>query len=587
MRPMPAAPDVPPQTCPACGAVVDVPDAEPLARIACPACGEMLRVERAFDHFIVTEMLGVGGMGSVYKARDTRLDRFVALKVLRKELSADPLEAARLEQEARATASINHPNVVQVYSAGHAHGQIYLVMELVDRGSLDDLMAEKTRVPEAEALAAGIQAARGLQAAHEKGLIHRDVKPANILFGEGQTAKIGDFGLAIAAEQKAEAQNEIWGTPYYVAPERLNNEAEDFRSDIYSLGATLFHAIAGQPPIEGETTSAAELRQLKSNPPDLRAVTSDVSGETARIIKRMLAPDPAKRFGSYAELIKELQRAANPSASDSEQKSRCPSWIPFAVLAIVALLGAGFFVAKREATPASSTTSTSTATPDNTAALRREEEARGQAAAREKQRIEAEAAQRAKAEADAREAARQKLLEQESPSWEKALADARGKIATYEFGAALVAIDTAKVTEPSLVEAQSDERKKMSWLRDWKATLIEDIRSGRFVAPVEVRGARYTGASKADDARITFKLPPYGTVDLEWTKIPPATLLAMSTSLIHANAADVADRQWLCAIFAAATGQSDAAHSLGEMAAKAKPEYREQMKLLEPAQPNS
>src|SRR3982751_4717404 len=106
MRPMPAAPDVPPQ--------------------ACPSCGEMLRVERAFDHFVVGEMLGVGGMGSVYKARDTRLDRFVALKVLRKELSADPLEAARLEQEARATASINHPNVVQVYSAGHAHGQIYL-----------------------------------------------------------------------------------------------------------------------------------------------------------------------------------------------------------------------------------------------------------------------------------------------------------------------------------------------------------------------------------------------------------------------------------------------------------------------------
>src|SRR3954464_6121387 len=302
MPPMPAAPDVPPQTCPSCGAGVDVPEAEPLARVACPSCGEMVRVERAFDHFIIVEMLGVGGMGSVYKARDTRLDRFVALKVLRKELSTDPLEAARLEQEARATASINHPNVVQVYSAGHAHGQIYLVMELVDRGSLDDLMAEKTRVPEAEALAAGIQAAQGLQAAHEKGLIHRDVKPANILFGEGQTAKIGDFGLAVAAEQKAEAHNEIWGTPYYVAPERLNNEPEDFRSDIYSLGATLFHAIAGQPPMEGETTSAAELRELKSNPPDLRAVAPDASRDTSRIINRMLAPVPADRFGSYAEL---------------------------------------------------------------------------------------------------------------------------------------------------------------------------------------------------------------------------------------------------------------------------------------------
>ncbi|MDQ6764793.1 MAG: serine/threonine protein kinase, partial [Verrucomicrobiota bacterium] len=212
---MAAEVDAPPQTCPRCGRVVAFPNAEPLARVACPGCGEMLHVERAFDHFNIVESLGGGGMGSVYKARDTRLDRFVALKLLRKELSADPVEAARLEQEARLTAAVNHPNVVQVYSAGRAHGQIYLVMELVDHGSLDDLMAQHARVPEAQVLAAGIQVARGLQAAHAKGLIHRDVKPANILFADAQTAKIGDFGLAIVAEQKAEAQNEIWGTPYY------------------------------------------------------------------------------------------------------------------------------------------------------------------------------------------------------------------------------------------------------------------------------------------------------------------------------------------------------------------------------------
>jgi hypothetical protein len=107
------------------------------------------------------------------------------------------------------------------------------------------------------------------------------------------------------------------------------------------------------------------------------------------------------------------------------------------------------------------------------------------------------------------------------------------------------------------------------------------------VAPVEVRGAKYTGAAKADDTRITFKLPPYGTIDLEWVKIPPTTLLAMSTSLIHANAPDAADRQWLSAVFAAATGQAEAAHSLGEAAAKTKPEYREQLKLLSSATPNS
>src|SRR3954468_23686178 len=309
MPPMPAAPDVPPQTCPSCGAVVDVPEAEPLARVACPSCGEMVRVERAFDHFDIVETLGVGGMGSVYKARDTRLDRFVALKVLRKELSAEPAEAARLEQEARLTAAVNHPNVVQVYSSGIAHGQLYLVIELVEHGSLDDLMAQHTRVPEPQVLEAGIQVAKGLQAAHERGLIHRDVKPANILFSQKQTAKIGDFGLAVAAEHKAETQNEIWGTPYYVAPERLDNAPEDFRSDIYSLGATLFHALAGKPPMEGETTSASELRKLKAKPPALRSVAPKVSRETARVIDRMIAPDPANRYASYADLIQDLQRA--------------------------------------------------------------------------------------------------------------------------------------------------------------------------------------------------------------------------------------------------------------------------------------
>ncbi|HEV8184662.1 MAG TPA: serine/threonine-protein kinase, partial [Chthoniobacterales bacterium] len=184
------------QSCPACGIAVDVADAEPLAHAACPGCGEKFRVQRAFDNFLLVETLGAGGMGAVYKARDTRLDRFVALKLLHRELSADPTEAARLEQEARVTASVNHPNVVQVYSSGTAHRQIYLVMELVDHGSLDDLMAQSPRLPERQVLATGIQVARGLQAAHERGLIHRDVKPANILYADAQTAKIGDFGLA-------------------------------------------------------------------------------------------------------------------------------------------------------------------------------------------------------------------------------------------------------------------------------------------------------------------------------------------------------------------------------------------------------
>jgi tRNA A-37 threonylcarbamoyl transferase component Bud32 len=325
--------------------LIDVGSEEPLARVACPSCGEKFRVERAFDNFALLETLGVGGMGSVYKARDTRLNRFVALKILRTELSNDPAEIRRLEQEARATAAVNDPNVVQVFSSGTDHGQFYLVMELVDQGSLDDRMAEQGRVPEAQVLETGIQVARGLRAAHEKGLIHRDVKPGNILFSSEQTAKIGDFGLAVAAEQNAEAQNEIWGTPYYVAPERLNNEPEDFRSDLYSLGATLYHAIAGRPPFEGETNSASALRDLKNRPLSLGVAAPGLRKETVRTINRMVAPDPQERFASYDELIEDLEHARD-ALNPSGKKAKRRRLMLATLLLFVVLGGAAFYFYK-------------------------------------------------------------------------------------------------------------------------------------------------------------------------------------------------------------------------------------------------
>ena len=177
------------QSCPACGAKVDTSKAEPLARVACPQCGEKLRVDRSFNNFLLLETLGTGGMGTVYKARDTHLDRLVALKLLRAEPGTATDPTSQLQHEARVTASINHPHVVKVYSLGSDHGQFYVVMELVDHGSLDDLIAQLKRVPEERVLDIGIQIANGLAAAQEKGLIHRDIKPANILFSDEQTAK--------------------------------------------------------------------------------------------------------------------------------------------------------------------------------------------------------------------------------------------------------------------------------------------------------------------------------------------------------------------------------------------------------------
>lgn len=322
MSPGPAA-DGCLQPCSNCGALVDVREQEPLARIHCPLCGTAMRVSRQYNHFSIVETLGSGGMGAVYKALDRNLNRMVALKLLRRELSADESYIIKLEDEARITASINHPYVVKVFSFGSDRGQYYIAMELVDKGSLDDLMQLQQTVSELQVLQVGLQVASGLQAAHQRGLIHRDVKPGNILFADAHTAKITDFGLALLAEHEAEGRGEIWGTPYYIAPEKLNNEPEDFRSDIYSLGGTLFHAVAGRPPFEAESASLVALKHLKSRAVSLQAFAPDVSSETAYVINRMLHKDPNQRYASYAELIDHLKYASD-TVTAKVNKPRTP-----------------------------------------------------------------------------------------------------------------------------------------------------------------------------------------------------------------------------------------------------------------------
>src|SRR2546423_8038365 len=176
------------QTCPACGASIDTTGAEPLARLECPNCGEKVRADRKFDHFVILETVGIGGMGTDYKARATLLDRFVALKLLRKDLEGGLDATAELRQEARAAAAVNHPNIVQVFSSGEDHGQFYLVMELVEHGSLDDLIEQQTRLSEEQALEAGIQTAKGSRPPYATGLVPREPKPASLPFTDDQLA---------------------------------------------------------------------------------------------------------------------------------------------------------------------------------------------------------------------------------------------------------------------------------------------------------------------------------------------------------------------------------------------------------------
>lgn len=371
------------EACPACATLMDVTLIQPFTEIHCPSCGQSIRARKQFNCFTILGLLGEGGMGSVYKALDVTLNRHIALKVLKKEISANPDEQEKLAIEAQMTASITHPHVVKVFDFGQDHGQFYLAMELVERGTLDQLMNVQRRVAEAQMLGVGIQIALGLQAALDVGLIHRDIKPGNILFSDSHTAKLVDFGLAIVMDEGAQSKGEIWGTPYYIAPEKLDNQPEDFRSDIYSLGGTIFHALAGRPPYEAETASMVALKQLKSQPVSLQAFAPDVSSETAYVVNRMMAKNPADRYQSYEELIghltyardKLMERARNPQQPkarvvlETEETKKWSALLSLGILAVVLAIGFVVFLNRGAIFPAPVPVIVAMSTEDATSAL--------------------------------------------------------------------------------------------------------------------------------------------------------------------------------------------------------------------------
>jgi len=263
-----------------------------------------------FGNYELERELGQGGMGTVYLARDTGLNRRVALKILRADLSEDSAFAQKFLEEVEVTASLAHPNIIRVYTLGEQDGRLYLVMEHLDQPSLEQRMEGKGQLAEKEVLEVGIGIASALQFAFEEtGLIHRDIKPGNILSGRGSIPKLADFGLAAGARSALGQQDEIWGTPYYVSPERLNREEEDIRSDIYSLGAALYHALAGRAPFEAETAEEVARRHLFDRPPPLRSLCPEAHEQTVFTIDKCLQKKVGHRWQNYEELISQLQDA--------------------------------------------------------------------------------------------------------------------------------------------------------------------------------------------------------------------------------------------------------------------------------------
>ncbi len=327
--------------CPACAGLIDVTEVEPYSKVECPNCGDYIRVRAEFNHFKIEKQIGAGGMSRVFLAEDLALGRKDALKILNKLLGEDAERAAQFEREAMITASISHPNVVKVFSVGTDQGHFYIAMENVAGGSLEEVISEKGRMEELNGLEVAIGAARGLRAAHLAGLVHRDVKPGNILLAEDGTPKIVDFGLALFSDRDVEQDDgEIWATPYYVPPEVLDRAPDDFRGDIYSLGASFFHALAGEPAFAADTTSVAELKRLKEMPVSLADSAPDVCAETCAVIDRAMAVNPDERFASYDELIEHLTYAAKcvKRGKGTKVVKKKAKWLPWAAAGVVVLV---------------------------------------------------------------------------------------------------------------------------------------------------------------------------------------------------------------------------------------------------------
>src|SRR4051812_12714281 len=264
--------------------------------------------------------LGKGAMATVYKARQNSLDRIVAVKVLPKKLSENPEFVDRFYKEGKAAARLSHNNIVQAIDVGSTpDGFHFFVMEYVEGLTLYDIMqpapvGEGRNFAEAEALDITIQMADALAHAHRRNLIHRDVKPKNILLTPDGVAKLTDLGLARAMDDKEAAETEAgkaYGTPYYISPEQIRGDVDiDFRADIYSLGATMYHLVTGKPPFDGETPSAVMHKHLKQPLTPADHVNTALSAGVGEIIDVAMAKDRDERYQSTEDLLEDLQAVA-------------------------------------------------------------------------------------------------------------------------------------------------------------------------------------------------------------------------------------------------------------------------------------
>src|SRR4051812_37432660 len=277
----------------------------------------------------VTSMLGAGGMGEVYKARDTRLGRDVALKVLPTAFATDAERLRRFESEARAVAALNHPNIMALYDIGSHEGSPYIVSELLEGETLR-LRLEEGALSQRKAIELSAQIARGLAAAHDKGVVHRDLKPENVFITADGRAKILDFGLAKLTRPEAMAAGasvdtigsssatgagHVMGTVGYMSPEQVRGHATDHRSDVFTFGAILYEMLSGQRAFQRDSGVETMTAILKEEPPELAETQRNIAPGLERIVRHCLEKSPAQRFQSASDIAFDLETLSSQSGS--------------------------------------------------------------------------------------------------------------------------------------------------------------------------------------------------------------------------------------------------------------------------------
>ena len=264
------------------------------------------------DRYEIISKIGSGGMADVYKAKDHTLNRFVAVKVLKPEFRKDKGFITKFRVEAQSAAGLAHPNIVNVYDVGEDNGISFIVMELVEGITLKEYIEKKGRLAVREATSIAIQVSMGLQAAHNNGIVHRDVKPQNIIISTDGKVKVTDFGIARVATSNTISSN-VMGSVHYSSPEQARGGYSDYKSDIYSLGITMYEMLTGHVPFDGDTTVAIALKHLQEEIQSPRKYVPELPKSTVQIIYKCTQKSPDRRYSDMEELIGDLKESlVNP-----------------------------------------------------------------------------------------------------------------------------------------------------------------------------------------------------------------------------------------------------------------------------------